>query len=148
MFKFNKSSQKKLATCHEDLQLIANEAIKESPYDFGITHGQRTPDEQFELFKKGRIFINGKWEIQNRDEIVTYLDGYTKKSKHNLNPSEAFDIKCYFDRNITWNTTIFIEIALHILDIAERLFKEDKISNRLIWGGHWIHFKDYAHFQI
>jgi len=144
----SKRSLKKLATCHEDLQLIAKEAIKESPYDFGISYGMRLPEEQFELYKKGRIMIDGRWQIEDRTQVVTYLDGYIHKSKHNLNPSEAFDIMVYLNRKITWNNIYYMEVALHILEIADKLFFNDKVSNRLTWGGNWMTFKDYCHFQI
>lgn len=139
MYKFNKISLNKLKGCVEDLQIIAKEAIKNSPYDFGISSGYRSPDEQYLLYQRGRS-IAGK--------IVTYLDGYTKKSKHNYNPSHAFDIFCYVNNKVIWQENIYVEVALHILEIAEKLLIEGKISNRLFWGGHFKNWKDYPHFQI
>jgi peptidoglycan L-alanyl-D-glutamate endopeptidase CwlK len=147
-YKFSNRSLERLSTCHEDLQIIAKEAIKQSPYDFGVSYGYRSPDEQFDLFKKGRIYINGRWKIKNRSKIVTFLDGYTRRSKHNISPSEAFDIFCYNNGKVTWSHKYYLETALHILEIAEKLFEKEEVNNRLIWGGHWHSFKDWCHFQI
>ena len=62
-------------------------------FDFAVTHGHRTPEEQFELFKKGRsLNMDGKWIITDRKKVVTYVDGYEKKSKHNAEPSKAIDM--------------------------------------------------------
>jgi len=147
-YKFSHRSLEKLSTCHEDLQLIAKESLIGSPYDFGITYGYRSPDEQFELFKEGRIYIDFKWKIKDRRAVVTYLDGYTKRSKHNYKPSDAFDIVCYSMGKVTWAHKYYLETALHILEVAEKLFLNEKINNRLIWGGYWKTFPDYPHFQI
>lgn len=147
-YKFSQQSLERLETCHEDLQIVAKGAIKESPYDFGISYGYRSPDEQFELYKKGRIYIDNRWRIKDKKKIVTYLDGFTKRSKHNIHPAEAFDIFCYNNDKITWNHKYYLETALHILEIAEKLFLDEKITNRMIWGGYWKLFHDYPHFQI
>ena len=145
MYKLSKRSLNKLSTCHEDLQILAKEAIKNSPYDFGITHGHRIPDEQRLLFKKGR---NSKLEIVDKSKVVTYVDGYIKKSKHNAFPSEAFDIVCYINGEITWSPAIYLEVAEHIIDVAEELFEKGLITNRIVYGGYWKKFRDYPHFQI
>lgn len=140
MYKFGRKSIDKLLTCHGDIQLIMNEAIKESPFDFGITHGHRTPEEQNKLYKKGR-------ELPG--EIVTYMDGFIKKSKHNYFPALACDIIIYKnDGNYTWECEYYQKVADHILYVSEILFRDDKISNQLVWGGNWKRFKDLPHFQI
>lgn len=143
--KFSQRSLEKLDTCHVDLKVLMIEAIKESPYDFGITHGHRTPEEQNELFKKGR---SDTGEIIDKSKVVTYLDGYIKKSKHNLYPAEAVDIVVYFEGRVTWEHEFYEIVAGHILKIAEELFEQNKIMNRITYGGNWNKFKDYPHFQI
>lgn len=50
----------------------------------------RTPNEQFDIFKKGRTFKNGAWV--KTGEVVTYKDGFVNKSRHNYLPSTAVDI--------------------------------------------------------
>lgn len=139
MYSFSKRSLDKLAECHEDLQIVMKEAIKASPYDFGITWGYRSPVKQNELYQQGRT-TEGK--------IVTYVDGYVKMSKHNYNPSQAVDIACYINKTLTWNAEIYKIVASHIIDVAEELFLSGKITNRITWGGNWRKLKDWPHFQI
>ena len=138
-YKLSKSSIARLETCHEDLQLLIKEAIKDSPHDFGISWGHRSPVKQNELYQQGRT---------KPGNIVTYVDGYEKKSKHNYLPAMAVDIKCYIAGQITWEPSVFLEVGTHIMEVAENLFEEGKIKNRISWGGHWHKFKDWPHFQI
>lgn len=145
MYKFGTRSKEKLSTCHIDLQLLANAAIKTSPYDFGITHGNRTSEVQNELYQKGR---NKEGQIIDKSKVVTYVDGYIKKSKHNAYPSEAFDIACYVNGNIVWTYEVYKIVASHILEVAEELFEKGTIENRVVWGGNFRGFVDACHFQI
>jgi peptidoglycan L-alanyl-D-glutamate endopeptidase CwlK len=138
-YKLSKRSLDKLETCEKDLQVLMIEAIKESPFDFGISWGHRSPVKQKELFDQGRT-TPGK--------IVTYVDGYDKKSKHNYLPALAVDIMCYVDGKITWNESIYLEVAEHIIDVAEDLFEKGIMKNRITYGGYWKRFRDYPHFQI
>lgn len=57
-----------------------------------IISGHRDPKEQFELFKRGRTFINGKWRVTESNKVLTDKDGYLSKSAHNYLPSAAIDI--------------------------------------------------------
>lgn len=139
-FKLSKRSLDKLAECEQDLQTLMAEAIKESPFDFGITWGYRSPVKQNELYQQGR---NG-----NSGNIVTYVDGYKKKSKHNHMPALAVDIVAYVNGEVTWAAPVYVEIGTHIMEVAEILFEQDKINNRISWGGNWHKFKDWPHFQI
>ena len=148
MYKFGKRSINELSTCHIDLITVANESIKDSPYDFGIIHGHRTLEHQFNIYKKGREYIDGKWVIINKLKVVSYADGYVKKSKHNYNPSEAFDIGVFVNGKLTWAKSVYVEAGLHIMEKAEELYINDKISNKLFWGGHFKKLKDWGHFQI
>ena len=50
MFKFSKNSLKKLERLHPNLQNFFMELIKISPYDFSITQGIRTAEEQNKLY--------------------------------------------------------------------------------------------------
>lgn len=145
MYQLGERSLKKLCTCHEDIKMIINEAIKNSPYDFAITHGHRTPEEQHELYKKGR---DSSGNIVNFKEIVTYMDGYIKKSKHNYLPSLACDIAIFVHGKLTWEKQFYIIVAEHIIEISEQLFKTNQVLNQLVWGGNWERFKDLPHFQI
>lgn len=144
-YKLSNKSLEKLDTCHEDLKTIIIESIKNSPYDFGVTHGHRSSELQNDLYKKGR---NESGEIIDKSKVVTYVDGYIKKSKHNYLPSLAVDIVVYVNSNITWEHEYYGIVAGHIMKIAEELFEQSKINNRITWGGSWNKFKDLPHFQI
>ena len=54
MFKFSRNSEKKLQYLHPNLQNFFRELIKISPYDFSITQGVRTAEEQNKLYQQGR----------------------------------------------------------------------------------------------
>ena len=123
----SQSSKRRLETCHPDLQLVIEEAIKYSPIDFGVSHGHRSPEEQNELYQKGRT---------QPGDIVTYLDGYNKKSKHNESPSHAVDIYCS-PSQIMYDAQHLSAVVSVILSTASRLYDEGKITHRLRSGGDW-----------
>lgn len=123
----SQSSKKRLETCHPDLQLVIEESIKYSPVDFGISHGYRSPEEQNELYQKGRT---------KPGDVVTYLDGYNKKSKHNESPSDAVDFYCW-PREIMYDTEHLAAVVGVILSTANRLYEEGKINSIIKSGGDW-----------
>lgn len=136
MATFGNKSLEKLKTCHPDIQKVMLEAIKE--VDFTVIFGTRTPAEQFELFKQGRVLQDGKWVKVGA--TVTNLDGINKKSEHNYSPSRAIDIAPY---PIDWNNTKrFLDLSKIILRVA----KEQGVD--LEWGGNWVSLKDYPHYQL
>ena len=134
-----------LSDAEESLRTVMQEAIKSSPYDFGISWAYRTPAKQKELFRKGR---DEDGNIIDKSKVVTYVDGVTKFSKHNCLPSQAVDIVCYVNGEVTWEHSVYLEVGLHIMEVAEELFEDGKIKDRIIWGGFWKKFKDWPHFQI
>lgn len=152
MPQFSDSSMEKLSTAHEDLQTVLKEAIKY--FDFSIVYGHRPPELQFNLFKKGRKKNGDKWTIYDNSKVVTYVDGYRKKSKHNYSPSEAVDIAPY---PIDWgNEDRFIFLAGHIMQTANIFKDRGIIDHAFRWGGDWDgdnylrdhHFSDLGHFEI
>lgn len=143
---FSQVSINKLILCHNDLRMIATEAIKNSPYDFMITHGYRTPEQQFELFKQGRELIDGKWSKTGK--TVTARDGFKYKSKHNYYPSLAFDIAIRVDGQITWEEKYYEAVAHHMIETAQKLLIDGKISEQIQWGGFFKSNYDGPHFEI
>lgn len=127
MYYLSKRSYTRLNGINAILVAILTEAIKESPYDFGIpsTGGLRTAEKQNELYKKGR----------------SQLDGYKKKSYHQT--GKAFDIYAYVDGKASWDKGQLTAIARHIQKVAKDQFDVD-----LTWGGDWKSFVDMPHFQI
>jgi len=142
---FSETSKARLGTCHADLRAVFHEVIR--IFDCKVIYGHRTPEEQFELFKRGRRLENDIWVIENILEVVTYKDGFDDKSNHNIIPSDAGDIAPY---PINWkdiNRMYFF--AGHVLMIA----KYHGIILR--WGGDWDmdtqikdqNFNDLVHFE-
>lgn len=137
MPRFSKKSNELLSTCHLDLKCLFRDVIE--VIDCSIISGYRAPEEQFSLFKKGRIREKSRWVVQDRLKVVTYKDGYNKKSKHNESPSMAVDVMPY---PIDWNNIERIKLfAEQVQQIAEN------INIDVVWGGDW-KWKDYPHWQL
>lgn len=100
-----------------------------------LISAHRTPQDQFELFKKGRTFRNGSWTKPGPGSVVTNLDGFVKKSRHNYFPATAFDVGIF-------NGNSYIT--------ADTLYKHVKEGMRfgLDWGGNWTGFTDRPHLEI
>lgn len=115
----------------------------------------RSPEEQFELFKKGRRAIDSvnHWEIVDKSQIVTNVDGYVVKGAHNYKPSRAVDFRVISNQTgkTTWDDKFYVPLG----EIAKRY--------GLVWGGDWdgdgdrtdqklmdaphIEVKDYKHYK-
>jgi len=118
---FGTNSKRHRDTCHPDLQKVLNEAIKH--YDFSVIWGHRGQAEQDRAFNEG----NSKVQWPN--------------SKHNHQPSKAFDVVPY-PGGLQNPDEEFYVLATHILGAASQC------GVRLRWGGHWTSFKDLAHFEL
>ncbi len=101
-----------------------------------LVSAHRTPADQFELFKKGRAFKDGKWVVIKKGEVVTDKDGFIKKSRHNYLPCTAIDIGL-FDAQ---NKYIPDSPLYHFVAEAKQLGFE--------WGGDWTTLVDEPHLQI
>lgn len=129
MYKFSKSSQEKLSTCHPDIQKVFNEAIKH--FDITIIEGIRTKEQQEEYVRTGKSkTMNSKHLAQS--------DGY----------SHAVDAAPF---PLDWNDRErFIFFAGKILGIAKAL------GVNLVSGIDWnddgsikdTSFFDAPHFQM
>ncbi len=167
MARFGQRSMSAVLSCARDMQTINFEAIK--LYDYSALEGYRSPTRSFELFKKGRKIIHPTLDKMDPDSyeimgnIVTKVDGFKVKSKHNQKPSPALDIAPY---PIDWDSDeiyylqqlikkgdrpireiisavnrlsqvrgrfYFLQGIIHA--VASRLYLEDKIKH-LIRGGH------------
>lgn len=133
MFKFSRNSEKKLQYLHPNLQKFFRELIKISPYDFSITQGVRTAEEQNKLYQQGRT-VPGK--------IVTNCDGYKIKSNHQIKDDglgHAGDIAVLINNKITWEEKYYKEVAMSARILMQKYNVE--------WGGDWRNFKDLPHFE-
>lgn len=133
MYRFSRTSEKRLMYLHPNLQKFFIELLKISPYDFSISQGVRTPEEQNKLYQQGRT-VPGK--------VVTNCDGYKIKSKHQVK-SDGFgyagDIAILVDGKVTWEEKYYKEVAR----AGRVLMQKYKIE----WGGDWEKFKDFPHFE-
>lgn len=117
---FSNTSKSRLVTCHRDLQLIMNVAIRTA--DFSIICGHRDERAQEHAFKNG--FSGARWG----------------ESAHNEFPSLAVDIAPY---PVDWkDEQEFALLAGRILQIA------DQLDIPLIWGGHFEGLADLGHFEL
>lgn len=134
MPKFGAESNKQLATCHTDLQVVMNEAIKY--IDFSVLEGHRGQAAQEAAFAAGNTKLH--WP----------------NGKHNKSPSLAVDIAPY---PLNWNDTQrFVYFAGFIMAIAKMLLAQGKITHVVRWGGDWDNdtqvkdesFRDFGHFEL
>ena len=144
MAKFSKTSEDRLKTCHQDLQILFGYVVQH--FDCSIISGHRTPGEQYELYKKGRTEIDGHWVIEDKRNVVTYKDGVKKLSKHNTWPSVAVDVMPF---PINWKDTDgATKFAYYVLGVAQTLKSYGQIEHEIEWGGDWTSLRDYPHFQL
>ena len=144
-YSFTQSSLDKMKKVHPKLVEVMKTAIENSPYDFRITDGARTAEEQNYLYQQGRTRPGQK---------VTNCDGYKAKSNHQIKADgygHAVDIfPCGVIENGVYRKFTSEEgydekklklIANHILAVA----KSKNIN--IEWGGNW-KMHDTPHFEL
>lgn len=144
MARLSKAGMERLSHCDEKLQRVFNKVIQE--FDFSVTCGHRTKGEQLQLFKQGRILIDGVWVKTGK--TVTNIDGYKKIGKHNYYPSKAIDVVPY---PVDWNDLSRFK-ELH--KVVMRVASEEGVE--LVWGADWDSdgdiaehsLQDYPHYEL
>lgn len=144
-YSFSQESLDKMKKVHPKLVEVMKAAITNSPFDFRITAGARTAEEQFALYQKGRTLPGPK---------VTNCDGKEFKSNHQIKADgygHAVDIfPCGVIENGAYRKFTSSEgyddkklklIADHILAVA----KSKNIN--IEWGGNW-KMHDTPHFEL
>jgi len=119
-FKFGTRSNNNLKGVKPELVKLMKEAIVNSPYDFMITCGLRTKEQQKVLVATGK--------------------SRTMKSKHLT--GDAVDIAVLVNGEVTWDLKYYKEVATHVKKMAKTL------GIRITWGGDWSGFIDGPHFQL
>lgn len=115
-FKFSQRSIDRMKGVHPDLVSVCHEAIKITPYDFGISCGVRTKEEQAELYAQGRT---------KPGKIVTW----TMDSRHIS--GHAVDFVVYQDGKVTWEEKYYDQVGGAFLEAAA------KLGIPVTWGGSW-----------
>ena len=79
------------------------------------------------------------FDIVNKKAVITNVDGYRIKGKHNYSPSHAVDFRAYVPgkEGVTWDSVHLTYIAASLVMVAEMLYLEGLISHKLRWGGNW-----------
>jgi len=128
-------------TLHPDLQKIIDVALKKCAVDFSLYEGYRSVEKQLEYYKKGRTIDHstGHYIVVNEKAVITNIDGYNKKGKHNYNPSLAVDLRASIPdkESLTWDSVHLTYIAASFIMIAEFLYEQKEITHKLKWGGNW-----------
>ena len=119
---------------------IQHEFIKVSPGKYlELTAVYRSPEEQFELFKKGRVLTEtGRWVVKYKEQVVTNVDGRKVLGAHNYKPSRAIDVVVVDNQTgkYLWEEKNYFSLG----PIVETVGLE--------WGGSWKSIKDLPHIQI
>jgi peptidoglycan L-alanyl-D-glutamate endopeptidase CwlK len=127
----NKTSLKKLATCHQDLQLLAHAVDK--VYPIQVICGERGKEDQEKAFEGGK----SKLEFPNSKHNINHEKGRFK--------SHAMDIVPDPDRNpgtLDWgDTDAFETMLLTVEQVADDL--DIKIGL-----GRDFKIRDYPHVEL
>ncbi len=126
---FDAASESNVITLLPQAQIEARKFLKiakDNNQDIRILSGTRTYDEQDSLYHHGR---NG-----DTRPIITNARG--GQSNHNF--GIAWDIGVFAKGNYVGNDVPYKSFAEIVLPLM----------NTIEWGGNWISFKDYPHYQL
>lgn len=123
-WKLSKSSAAKLDNVHPDLVRVVMRALTLSPYDFGITEGERTLETQKKYVEDGKSTTMNSAHLPQED-------GY----------SHAIDLKVFAPK-LTWEHKHFRKVIQAFVTAAI----EEGVQ--LEFGGLWENFLDSPHIQL
>lgn len=103
--------------------------------EFVLTHTRRTPVEQLYLFVQGRL-------PNHPGPIVTWKDGFVNRSRHNFDPSEAFDFGIKINGQYEWRDSIMLPHLSAYIPTALALLG---YGREIRYGGE---FRDYYHIEL
>lgn len=131
-YRWGRTSLKRLATCHDDLQRLMTAALEhpDCPSDMTIVYGHRSNAEQAELYAQGRT---------KPGRVVT--NAKPGQSRHNSWPSQAVDVIPYINGAGSWSWDHINPMADHIKRVASDL------GIQATWGGDW-RMRDGAHWEL
>ena len=115
-YQFSPSSEQKLATGNQLLQLITRRALELSPTDFKISQGRRSAKQQQQAQASGASKVS--------------------KSKHTYPSSLAFDISYLDDQGNT--VTDWAGLKKYMPGVADAFRRAaEEMGVNLRWGGSW-----------
>ena len=143
MYRFSSRSLERIKYIEPILITILKEAIKDSPYDFGIPRdgGFRTYHRQAELYARGRttkdLIEKGITNVEGRPDKSRIT--WTLRSYHMT--GNAVDIYAFVEGKPSWDLKYLEPIARHLIKVAAR-------HGVILSWGQDLWGKDGAHFQI
>jgi len=127
MNQWSQSSRDKLATCHQDLQVLANAVL--AVHDCKVITGHRTKEEQERMVQEGKSRVH--WP----------------NGKHNAYPSNAIDLAPYRPGMNPWEFEYSLYFAGIVLGMADQLYATGYMSAPIRWGGNWSTQRDGRSFK-
>lgn len=125
MYTLSETSLKMLKGVHPNLVNFMTELINISPWNFKITAGVRTAEEQNKLYQKGRTVPGLK---------VTKVDGYNLKSNHQI----KYD-------GLGYAADIGVLVTEKVIEKVKENGKEiEKEIEKTIYKGNW---RDFHYYQ-
>lgn len=125
-FELSQHSLAHLAGVHPDLVKVVRAAIAQTPVDFAVVQGLRHACEERELVAKGA-------STTMHSRHLAAKSGYAC----------AVDLAAVVDGAIAWQP---IDLYYRIADAMKAAAQSLGIP--IEWGGDWLHFHDYGHFQL
>ncbi len=131
-WKFGERSKDRLATCDRRLIELCTRVLKASPFDLTVLEGHRSLERQVQLFDAG----------------MSKLNGTTRKSRHQKDPSMAVDIAPF---PVNWEDTRRFYLLAGLM-----ISESKRVAMPLRWGGDWDgdgeftdqSFHDLPHYEI
>lgn len=117
MNKWGKKSLFHYKTLHPDLKVLADEVLK--IHNCSLFQGYRDEETQNKYYNNGTSKVKYPY------------------SKHNIEPSEAMDLAPYIPGEDPYDMERVLVFAGIVIGIADKLYREGTMANRLKWGGTW-----------
>lgn len=124
-WKLSNKSKERLNGVHSDLVRVTLRALEISPYDFGITEGERTFDKQKENVEKGVSQTMKTLHFKQEDGKV-----------------HAIDIMVYVNGKGTWDIRYYRKVIQAFFTAAIEL------GVQIEAGGLWENLIDGPHIQL
>lgn len=145
-FRFSQASEDRLRSLDPRLVEVLREAIKVTPFDWGITQTSRTIEQQREYFKAGNSRVNP-------DAYIGDLPGLYKAAKHITGP--GMPLSRAVDVFIAGKEPYHVPSLCYLAGVIRTIAEQKGIPVR--WGGDFDRdglllevgtFHDLPHFEI
>jgi hypothetical protein len=135
-YQLGERSKKVYDTLHHDLQLIIDEALKDSDVDFCLVEGERTIETQQKYFNEGKSKVNPSAydNILDLLHVGKHLTHQVYRTK-----SWAFDFCAYVKgyKDSAYDVYHLMYLVGVFITTANRLRREGKIKSVVRSGANW-----------